>query len=110
MSEAKELLIKRLYDTKEMTDLVITLNSVPYKVYCLVLGMTSTNFEDLFLSKEQGMEIELDMLYISQDELEHVLKYSYGWELDMDYAMPMSSLSILFECNKLLEEWKKYRL
>jgi hypothetical protein len=110
MSDAKQQLIKRLYETKEITDLVITFNSVPYHVHCLVLGIMSKYFEALFLSEQQDINIELDIPYISQDAFEHFLEYNYGGELDMKFVLPMLSFSSYFQCDELWQECQEYRL
>jgi hypothetical protein len=112
MANVMQTFCKKLYDTKQGTDLIITFNSIPYHVHSLVLGMTSKYFEDLVLSKENGesMDFELDISYISQDAFEHFLRFSYSEELDMNYALPMLSLSAHFECDKLWEACQRYRL
>jgi hypothetical protein len=112
MSDEMQAYCKKLYETKESVDLVITFNSIPYHVHSLVLGMTSKYFENLFIFKEKGesMDFELDISYISQDAFEHYLKYCYFWELDMNYALPMLSLSSYFDCDKLWEACQRYRL
>jgi hypothetical protein len=112
MRDSNQTLTQRLYETKDSADLSITFNCVPYQVHSLVLGMTSNYFGNLFLSKVkvQRMDIELDIPYISQDAFVQFLKYCYGWELDNKYVMPMLSLSVCFECNKLWKKCKKYRL
>jgi hypothetical protein len=103
---------KKAYETKESTDLVIIFNGVTHHAHSLVLGMKSNYFKSLFLSKQKGriVTLKLDIPYISQDALEHFLKYCYGWELDMDYVLPMLSFSSHFECDELWKETTTYRL
>jgi hypothetical protein len=112
MSNEKQEFGKKLYETKERTDLVITFNSVPYHVHALVLGIRSKYFNVLFMSMDRGqsMDIELELPFISQEAFEHFLKYSYGWELDMDYFMPMLYLSEHFQCDTLWKACRQYRL
>jgi hypothetical protein len=112
MSNQKQEFCKKLYETKESTDLVITFNGIPYHVHAIVLGMTLRYFRDSFLSTErdQSMDIELEIPFISQDAFEHFLKYTYGWELDMDNFLPLFYLSEHFQCKTLSKMCRKNRL